>query len=223
MSAECNWETTEIVQNVSLLGGLKCKWISRRKVILQLEAARAYKGGCAPCSVITALALILIFLQKLSNSINDFPTCKILWPFHTTFHKFTSLLITGQKQQSVLQRCMLRRRPRKTLDHYQNLIESGQHECRLLICFCCLEMHEHTLQIFGGKFPVFVLSFWTWNLKLEALHKKPFSLVVFGQQAPTLFSNQHISHVGFSEGQNVLPFRFSCGFKTPLAEWITNY
>ncbi len=128
-------------------------------MILQLEVAIAYKEGRTPCSVITALALILIFLQKLLNSINDFPTCKILQSFHTTFHKLTSLLITGQKQQSVLQRCMLRRRRRKTLDHSQKLIESGQHECRLLICFCYLKMHEHTLQIFRGKFPVFVLSF----------------------------------------------------------------
>lgn len=47
-------------------------------MILQLEVARAYKEGRAPFSVITALALILIFLQKLSNIINDLPTCKIL-------------------------------------------------------------------------------------------------------------------------------------------------
>lgn len=46
-------------------------------MILQLEVA-TYKEGHAPCSVIIALALILIFLQKLSNSINEFPTCKIL-------------------------------------------------------------------------------------------------------------------------------------------------
>jgi hypothetical protein len=144
ISAECNWEKTEIVQNVSLLDGLNCKWISRSKVTLQLEAARAYEEGHASCSVITALALILIFLQKLSNSMNDFPTYKILQPFHTTFHKSTSLLITGRKQQSVLQRCMLRRQLRKTSDHSQKHIESGQHECRLLVCFCCLLVHEHT-------------------------------------------------------------------------------
>ncbi len=147
------------MQNVRLLGGLNCKWISRRKETLQLEVARAYKEGRAPCSVITALALLLIFLQKLSKHHQWF-SCKILWPFDTTFHKFTSLLITGQKQQSVLQRCMLRRRPRKTLDHSQKLIESGQHECRLLICFCCLRMHASPHFILqSAYFPCWIL--WT--------------------------------------------------------------